>query len=156
MLQPPFSHPMQEGAAMEGPALPPSPPGCFRGHTQGVRRNEGTQTKGRKLGQIWHRLKIEVLCESPTPQRQRVRHRQPPQRSLPPPLSRWASSALTCLLGTRQLSRRGLSLLLLSGNVSTLRRNERKRDLGLFLLPLLPRTSAPPGQGATAAVTALH
>lgn len=65
-------------------------------------------------------------------------------------------SALTCLWGTWQLSRRGLSLPLLSGIASNLAPSERKRNLGLFFLPLPPRTSDPRGRGATAAVTASH
>lgn len=138
-----------------GRTSPPSSSGCFSGHTPGDRRIEGAETKGRILGQIWYRLRIKVPCASPEPQRQRVRHRQPRQTSPPPSLARWASSSLTCPLGNRQLSRRGLSLPLLSGIVSTLR-SERKRDGILFLFPLPPRTSAPVGRGATAAVTASH
>lgn len=145
----------QEGAALEGLALP-LPPAVSADKLRGNRRIEGADTKGLILGQTWYRLRMKVPCESPEPQRQRVRHRQPRQTSPPPSLARWASSALTCPLGNRQLSRRGLCLPLLSGIVSTLRRSERKRDGVLFLFPLPPRTSAPVGRGATAAVTASH
>lgn len=73
---------------------------------------------------------------------------QPAPSSLTPPPSQPGSSALTCLQGSRQHSRRGLSSPLLPEVASALARSERKRDLGLFLLPLPPRTSAPPGRGA--------
>lgn len=61
----PFSHPMQakQRGCRPGRTGPPSSSSCFWGYTQGNRRNEGAETKGRILGQIWHRLSLEVPCE---------------------------------------------------------------------------------------------
>lgn len=61
----PFSHPIQakQRGCRPGRTSPPSSSSCFRGHTQGNRRNEGAETKGRILGQIWHRLSLQVPCE---------------------------------------------------------------------------------------------
>lgn len=118
---------------------------------------EGAETKGRIRGQIRQRLGGEVPWESPEPQRQRIGHSQPLRMAVPrllpggpaPPSpvgreppggSHVEDSSCRCSLESSQI----------------LGRSERKRHRGLFLLPLPPRTSAPRGRGANAAVTASH
>lgn len=84
--------------------------------------------------------------------KERVHYRQPPQISLSRPLPRWAGSALTCRLGSRQLSRRGLSLPQLWNRLKAKKWAETRP--GTFPSSPPPRTSAPRGRESTAAVTA--
>lgn len=117
---------------------------------------EGQKPKAESLGRYAKTGDRSALGKSGAP---KATYQPQPttQDGLPPPPCRRPGPALTCRPGTTwRLSRRGFFLPLLSGIFSILGRSERKRHWGLFLLPLPPRTSAPRGRGANAAVTASH